>query len=197
MLECWPVQSAHNMTVSDQLSSSVHGISRAAKQQKVNLPQTQHPHRLSKETEALAYCLKFRSSWQSQAWDLVSVSLKRWHWSPSLLTSKVFTLFLNPLLLANSVDTVMWVVPLSKATQIESCGVGLKKHSLLSTVFPPHLSSLRDLIFRVLALEQRFSNLAVHLHILGSIRRMQILSNYTRTQQIALLRMGLESLYIL
>ena len=67
---------------------------------------------------------------------------QRWHWNPSLLTSNVFTLFLHPLL-TNSMDTRMWVVPLSKATQIESCGIGLKKHILLSTVFPPHLSSLR------------------------------------------------------
>lgn len=78
-------------------------------------------------------------------------------------------------------DTRMRVVPLSKATQIESCGVGLKKHILLSTVFPPHLSSLRDLIFRVLAQEQRFSNLAVHLYILGGIKRVRILGNYSRT----------------
>ena len=40
---------------------------------------------------------------------------------------------------------------------------------------------LRDLIFRVLALEKRSSNMAVHLYILGGIKMVHFLGNYTRT----------------
>lgn len=78
----------------------------------------------------------------------------------------------------------------------ESCGVGMKKHTF-SPIFPPQLTSWRGLTFSILALEQRFSNLAIHLYYLGSVKKCRSSVTMPGPIKSEFLRMGLGSLYSL